>query len=442
MLILCSGGAQAEIFISNNPLLLDLDGLSAITEASQVNISNNAQLLNIDGLLNIERITGGLYVTGNQNLRLCEALVPVLGWPNGPPADQVNGDIWVYSNSDGCNSPTEILSSVSGPTEAVITSHSSERNSLLLAFTQSTTVDRLFPITGYQAACEALLADVSKSIRTDLADNTPITQTLRVANEASDPSRTDTSLQVEIDITHTDPTDLFVTLTSPDGRQVVLWNQGNPGGQDLQGTFPTSLTPVESLDTFAGGNLEGDWTLFVEDRDVGPIVREGVLSSWGLRITETTAATVGASSPISLAGMGRGRDHTCKIAPSTALGIGPVSSPYVASIALQVPVAPEITSIEREDGLISLAFTPSSDNGGTNITGYEATCADGTNTYTGTSTSSPITVSGLTNDVAYTCTVTATNSVGTSSASSATAPITPEATFTGLPIWLLYQATQ
>ena len=85
MLILCSGGAQAEIFISNNPLLLDLDGLSAITEASQVSISNNAQLLNIDGLLNIERITGGLYVTGNQNLRLCEALVPVLGWPNGPP---------------------------------------------------------------------------------------------------------------------------------------------------------------------------------------------------------------------------------------------------------------------------------------------------------------------------------------------------------------------
>ena len=62
--------------------------------------------------------------------------------------------------------------------------------------------------------------------------------------------------------------------------------------------------------------------------------------------------------------------------------------------------------------------------------------------FTSTSTSSPITVSGLTNDVAYTCTVTATNSVGTSSASAATAPITPEETSTGLPIWLLYQATQ
>ena len=81
-------------------------------------------------------------------------------------------------------------------------------------------------------------------------------------------------------------------------------------------------------------------------------------------------------------------------------------------------------------------------DGGTDITGHEATCTDGTNTFTGASTSSPIIVSGLTNDVAYTCTVTAANSVGTSSASAATAPITPEATATGLPIWLLYQATQ
>jgi hypothetical protein len=105
------------------------------------------------------------------------------------------------------------------------------------------------------------------------------------------------------------------------------------------------------------------------------------------------------------------------------------------------PTKPSIISTDSGDGEIILEISIS-DNGGADITRYDASCTDGTNTYIGTSPTSPITVSGLTNDVAYTCTVTAANSVGTSSASSATAPITPEQIASGLPIWLLYQATQ
>ena len=108
-----------------------------------------------------------------------------------------------------------------------------------------------------------------------------------------------------------------------------------------------------------------------------------------------------------------------------------------ASVPLKVPAVPTITSTDYEDSTIILTVSVS-DNGGTDITGYEATCTDGTTAHTGTSSSSPITVSGLTSDVAYTCTVTASNSVGTSSASAATDPITPEDSISGLPIWLLY----
>ena len=136
-----------------------------------------------------------------------------------------------------------------------------------------------------------------------------------------------------------------------------------------------------------------------------------------------------------------GEGKSLLLVPVTKLGTTPVSDPYTVSVPLELPSVPTITSTDYEDGKIILTGSVS-DNGGTDITGYEATCTDGTNTYKGTSTSSPITVSGLTNGVAYTCTVTATNSVGTSSASAATDPITPEEMSTGLPIWLLYQATQ
>jgi hypothetical protein len=118
--------------------------------------------------------------------------------------------------------------------------------------------------------------------------------------------------------------------------------------------------------------------------------------------------------------------------------------PSPISFTTQAPTAPSrpnILNTDFGDGEIYL-YVSSSSNGGSAITGYEATCSDGTNTFTGTSTSSPITILGLTNDVAYSCTVTAINSVGESSASAATDPITPEETSTGLPIWLLYQATQ
>ena len=88
-----------------------------------------------------------------------------------------------------------------------------------------------------------------------------------------------------------------------------------------------------------------------------------------------------------------------------------------------VPHVLVITNVAPGDRNLSLDVT--ANNGGSEITSYNATCTDGTNTYTGTSPSSPITVSGLTNGVAYTCTVTATNSVGTSLVSAATAPTTP-----------------
>jgi hypothetical protein len=113
------------------------------------------------------------------------------------------------------------------------------------------------------------------------------------------------------------------------------------------------------------------------------------------------------------------------------------STPIVCS----PPDAPTIDSITAGDGQATISISVAN-NGGSTISSYTATCTDGTTQYTGTSGTSRITVSGLTNGVGYRCSVTATNAVGTSTASAPSPPIVPEYIPTGLPIWLLYEASK
>ena len=158
--------------------------------------------------------------------------------------------------------------------------------------------------------------------------------------------------------------------------------------------------------------------------------------------TAGTFTATGASSPLTVTGLTNGNTYSCSMTATNSAGTSAASTAVTAIPAVPTaPGAPTITRTDYGDGEIYL-FVTVSDNGGSAVTGYTATCTDGTNSFTGTSTDSPITVSGLTNETAYTCTVTATNVIGTGSASSATASITPEEGATGLPIWLLYQATQ
>ena len=93
-------------------------------------------------------------------------------------------------------------------------------------------------------------------------------------------------------------------------------------------------------------------------------------------------------------------------------------TPYVS-----VPGAPTGVSATAGNGSASVSFTAPASNGGASITGYTVTSSPGGITATGSS--SPITVSGLTNGTAYTFTVTATNSAGTGATSAVSNSVTP-----------------
>ncbi len=90
---------------------------------------------------------------------------------------------------------------------------------------------------------------------------------------------------------------------------------------------------------------------------------------------------------------------------------------FLPGSSADAPGPPTNLTATAGNGTITIAFSAPSSNGGAAITGYTAACASGAASFTASGAGSPITVTGLTNGTTYSCTVTATNAAGTSSAS-------------------------
>ena len=106
--------------------------------------------------------------------------------------------------------------------------------------------------------------------------------------------------------------------------------------------------------------------------------------------------------------------------PAPQAGIG-----FYIDMASVLPGAPTITSFVAESRRATIHFSPPSNTGGSPIALYTATCAaSGQTARLATGTVSPLTVINLTGGVTYQCTLTATNSGGSSSAASGAVSVT------------------
>ena len=191
-------------------------------------------------------------------------------------------------------------------------------------------------------------------------------------------------------------------------------------------TAPLTVPEAPTIGTASAGNAQAVVTFTAPLSNGGSAITGYTVTSSPGNIKGT-----GSASPITVIGLTNGTTYTFMVTATNAIGSSIASSTSNSVIPLTVPGAPTIGTATAGNAQVVVTFTALISNGGSPITGYTLTSVPGG--LTGTSTSSPITLTGLTNGTAYTFTVTATNVNGTGAASSASNSIIPS-TIPGPPI--------
>jgi uncharacterized repeat protein (TIGR02543 family) len=123
-----------------------------------------------------------------------------------------------------------------------------------------------------------------------------------------------------------------------------------------------------------------------------------------------------------ITGLTNGSPYTFKVTATNGIGTSGESLASAAATPSTVPNAPEGITVAAGDGQVIISFTAPANNGGSAVTGYTVLASNGSTT---SGSTSPLTLTGLTNGTAYTFTVKATNINGDSIASSTSVSVTP-----------------
>ncbi len=131
-----------------------------------------------------------------------------------------------------------------------------------------------------------------------------------------------------------------------------------------------------------------------------------------------------------VAGLSNGTAYTFSVTATNSVGTGPPSAPSnevtpFAPVVDTAPGAPTGVSASPGNGQAAITWIAPLDNGGQPVTGYTVTASPGGGSCVWVAGPLSCVVAGLSNGTPYTFTVTATNSVGTSSPSLPSNEVTP-----------------
>jgi subtilisin-like proprotein convertase family protein len=118
--------------------------------------------------------------------------------------------------------------------------------------------------------------------------------------------------EVHVDITHEWRSDVVLELEAPSGKRILLRRvDEDDSGDDVKGTYPTTLRSLTPFAELAGEPLSGSWTLHVADQYS---VDDGVLNSWGITQKQYVFTGRGTRSPVNVSGLPANQSYECSIA--------------------------------------------------------------------------------------------------------------------------------
>jgi trimeric autotransporter adhesin len=363
---------------------------------------------------------------------------------------------------------------VNAPGAPAMSSVTPGNGQVTVAFTPPAS-DGGIPITGYRATCGTVgvnaTATATSIIVSPLNNGVAVTCTVTATNSSGTSPASAASASVtprtvpdapSISLATAGNGQVTVAFATPrsDGGSPVTRYDATCGNVNVSGTTsPLIVTPLTNgvavTCTVKATNLAGTGAASAPSESVTPsapatapgaptnisatagnaqvtVAFTGPASNGGSPITSYSATcgsvtVTGPGAPIIVSPLPNGTAVTCNVKATNGVGSSPASadSASVTPVApINAPGAPTIGVATAGNAQVSVAFTPPTNNGGSPITGFRATCgAVGVN-----GSGSPIVVSPLTNGVAVTCTVTATNISGTSPASAASVSVTPATT--------------
>jgi len=251
-----------------------------------------------------------------------------------------------------------------------------------------------------------IVGNVTNAVFAGLTNGTVYTFTVSAVNSIGSSIESASSNSVTPLSAPSPPT--ITSVTPGVGSITIEWSESDNGGTDITGyivgdAIGNSASSSVTID--GSGNISS--SLVADPTNAEVITNASLISSRKITITGLTPGSL----------------YSFRVSARNIVGTSDDSTPSSETSTLGVPGAPTITSAVAGARSAIITWTAPSSNGGSPITLYTITSTPGNITAT-SSTVTPTTISGLSNNTSYTFVIKATNSAGDSLDSDPSSSIT------------------